>query len=624
MSEGFVSRLAQFGPDIHSGLTDLYTKNVDAVYARIIALAQTTHDARSKKLRQRDRDQPADWFQSEKAIGYVAYTDRLAGDLKGVKKKIPYLKAHGITYLHLMPLLNPRPGENDGGYAVVDFRNVAPSLGTMRDLASLADALHDENISLTIDLVLNHVAMEHDWAVKAREGDSTYRDYFYIFPDREIPDQFECSLPEVFPDFAPGNFTWNDEVEGWVWTTFNSYQWDVNWSNPQVLVEFLDIIGFLANQGVDCLRLDAIAFLWKRLGTSSQNQSEVHSITQVLRAFARIVAPSMIFQAEAIVGPSDVGAYLGEGRFIGKVSDVAYHNSLMVQIWSAFAARDARLMSVALNRFAELPPGTAWTTYLRCHDDIGWAIDDTDVASLGWDGFGHRSFLADYYSGNFDGSFARGLVFQENPATGDRRISGSSASLAGVESALELMELAQRSQAVESALDRLTCGYAIVFGFGGLPLIYMGDEWGLLNDYSYTSRPQEASDNRWVHRPFMPDFEELNSDQRYIAQELSSRITRLSAARAALPQLHASQKSIVLPTSRNEVFMVLREGERGSLLQIYNVSPDTLTISGSELPWEPRSIELITGDSLELGDQIHIPPFAHWWLLPRERSRLAQ
>lgn len=616
MSIDFASRLARFGPDIHSGLNDLYGDNIDAIYAQVISIAQSTHDSRSKALKERDEKQPADWFQSEKAIGYVAYTDRFAGNLQGVKKKIPYLKALGVTYLHLMPLLNSRPGENDGGYAVMDFRNVAPALGSMRDLASLTRALHDQDISLTIDLVLNHVAMEHEWAIKAREGNSIYRDYFYVFPDREIPDQFEQSLPEVFPDFAPGNFTWNDELNGWVWTTFNSYQWDLNWSNPQVLLEFLDIIGFLANQGVDCLRLDAIAFLWKRLGTSSQNQSEVHSITQVLRAFARVIAPSMIFQAEAIVGPGDVGAYLGEGRFTGKVSDVAYHNSLMVQIWSAFAARDARLMSVALNRFAELPSGTAWTTYLRCHDDIGWAIDDSDAESLGWSGFGHRSFLADFYSGEFDGSPSRGVVFQENPATGDRRISGSTASLAGIESALEIADTLHSTRALDMALERIICGYSIVFGFGGLPLIYMGDEWGLLNDYSYVNRPLEAPDNRWVHRPFMPNFENLDPVQKKIAQELSARLTRLAAARSALPQLHASQNSIVLPTSNNAVFMVLREGDRGSLLQIYNVSPDSVTISGSELPWEPRSIELITGSILELGDQIHIPAFGHWWLLP--------
>lgn len=616
MPHVFASRLAEFGPDIRSGLVDLYCENVDALYGRIISLAQSTYESRSIKLKKRDVDRPSDWFQSESSIGYVAYTDRFAGDLKGVEGKIPYLKSLGITYLHLMPLLKPRPGENDGGYAVMDFRNVSPEVGTIRDLALLTDKLHDNDITLTIDLVLNHVAMEHEWAVKARAGDPTYRHYFYIYPDREIPDQLEQSLPEVFPEFAPGNFTWNHELNGWVWTTFNSFQWDLNWSNPEVLLEFLEIIGFLANQGVDCLRLDAIAFLWKRPGTSSQNQPEVHSITQVLRAFSRIVAPSLIFQAEAIVGPMDVGAYLGEGRFVGKVSDVAYHNSLMVQIWSAFAARDARLMAIALNRFAELPSGTAWTTYLRCHDDIGWAIDDSDASALGWSGHGHRSFLADYYSGDFEGSQARGLVFQENPLTRDRRISGSAASLAGVEVALEIPDRSQRERALEQAMDRITCGYAIVFGFGGLPLVYMGDEWGLTNDYTYKERPWESADNRWVHRPFLPTFEDLDPIRKKIAQELSARITRLAAARTALPQLHAAQQSFIMTTSRNPVFLIERSGTRGSLLQVYNVSPEPTTISADELPYAIQPVDLITGNSITIGDQIHIPAFTHWWLLP--------
>jgi len=616
MNAAFANRLAQWGPDIRSGLTDLDLDNPDSIYARIINLARETHKNRSQQLKDRDRTQPADWFQRETAIGYVAYTDRFAGDLQGVSKKIPYLKSLGVTYLHLMPLLKPRPGLNDGGYAIMDFREVSPELGSIRDLEKLAAALHHQDISLTIDLVLNHVAREHEWARRARDGEAKYRDYFYIFPDRIMPDQFEQSLPEVFPDFAPGNFTWDEHLDGWVWTTFNSYQWDVNWSNPEVLMEFLEIIGFLANLGVDCLRLDAIAFLWKRMGTSCQNQSEVHSLTQILRAFTRIVAPSMIFQAEAIVGPNEVGAYLGQGRFEGKVSDVAYHNSLMVQVWSAFAARDARLMEIALNRFAQLPAGTAWTTYLRCHDDIGWAIDDSDAQALGWSGFGHRSFLADYYSGEFEGSPARGLVFQRNPATGDRRISGSAASLAGIESALQIVDPSVREKALAEGIMRVCCGYAIIFGFGGLPLIYMGDEWGLLNDYNFEQRILEAPDNRWAHRPFMPSFDQFTGDTLKVAQELSAHITLLASARKKLPQLHADQRSIIRSTSNNAIFYVIREGSRGELLQIYNVGPDTVSLSVTELPWPIDNMELITGKAIEFGDQIHIPGYAHWWLLP--------
>ena len=611
MPSEFARRLASFGPDIRLGLDDIGFTDPDSVYASVIAIAERNYSERTKKLKARDLAQPADWFQSEKAVGYVAYTDRFAGDLNGVAKRIPYLKSLGITYLHLMPLLQPRPGENDGGYAVMNYREVNPAIGSMKDLAELTEKLHDNEITLTIDLVLNHVAREHEWAVRAENGDPKYQAYFYVYPDRVTPDEFEACLPEVFPDFAPGNFTWSEELHAWVWTTFNSYQWDVNWSNPEVLLEYLDIIGFLANQGVDCLRLDAIAFMWKRLGTSSQNLPEVHSITQILRAFARIVAPSLIFQAEAIVGPHDIGAYLGEGKYAGKVSDVAYHNSLMVQIWSALAARDSRLMEVALNRFEALPVGTTWTTYLRCHDDIGWAIDDSDASSLGWDGFGHRSFLANFYSGGFEGSFARGEVFQYNPETGDRRISGSTASLAGLEIAIHN----QNQDQINEAIDRIVLGYTIVYGFGGLPLLYMGDELGLLNDHSYRENIEESGDNRWMHRPYFPQEDGPYSTS--VAQELTQRLTLLATARKALPALHARQTTRVSSTSAPAVSFVTREGEFGQLLEIYNVSENNITLDLAELPYPIEPVDLITGHSVVVtGDALHIPAFAAFWVGP--------
>jgi amylosucrase len=268
----------------------------------------------------------------------------------------------GVTYLHLMPLLTTRPAPNDGGYAVVDYRTVRPDLGDTDDLRALTTTLRDHGVSLCLDLVLNHVAREHEWAERARAGEQRYRDYFYVFPDREEPDAYEATLPEVFPDFAPGNFTWDDDLDGWVWTTFNDYQWDVNWANPDVLCEYADIILNLANHGVEVLRLDAIAFIWKRLGTDCQNQPEVHALTQALRALTRIACPAVVFKAEAIVGPKDLLAYLGEGRHHGKVSDLAYHNSLMVQIWSMLATRDAVLGSHAIQQLTPPPPSTAWIT----------------------------------------------------------------------------------------------------------------------------------------------------------------------------------------------------------------------------------------------------------------------
>ena len=391
-----------------------------------------------------------------------------------------------------MPLLTPRPDPNDGGYAVADYRTVRSDLGDVDELRDLATVLREQGISLCIDLVLNHTAREHAWAEAARAGDAEKRDYYLVFPDRDLPDQYEQSLPEVFPDFAPGSFTFDDDLAGWVWTTFNDYQWDLNWANPSVLCEFADILLGWANVGVEVFRLDAIAFLWKRLGTSCQNQPEVHDLTQALRTVARIAAPAVLFKAEAIVGPADLPAYLGTGAHAGKVSDLAYHNSLMVQVWSMLASGEVGLAAIALQNLPQPPSTTSWITYLRCHDDIGWAIDDTDAWRAGLNGFAHRRFLADWYAGAHPGSWARGLVFQENSTTGDRRISGSLASLAG------------RECHDPGAVARILLAHAVVLSFGGLPVIWMGDEVGLLNDRGWADEPTHAGDNRWAHRPRMP------------------------------------------------------------------------------------------------------------------------
>ena len=391
-------------PDLLTGLIPLYgAQRAPLLAAELVGLASAAYVARSDRLHVRDIERMLrpDWLQDPAMVGYAAYTERFGGHLRGVTGHLPYLAELGVTYLHLMPLLRPREGDNDGGYAVADYRSVRPDLGTMDDLEALAESLHGAGMSLVLDLVLNHVAREHDWAARARAGDPAYREYFHVFPDRTVPDAYELTLPEVFPDFAPGNFTWDDDLDGWVWTTFNEFQWDVNWANPAVLREYASTILDLANRGVDVLRLDAIAFMWKRLGTDCQGQPEVHAITQVLRAVTRIACPAVAFLAEAIVAPTKLLDYLGTGSYSGKVSDLAYHNSLMVQVWSMLAARDVRLAVQALGALPPKPPSATWLTYLRCHDDIGWAIMDEDAAALGMNGHAHRSFLAHWYAGDF-------------------------------------------------------------------------------------------------------------------------------------------------------------------------------------------------------------------------------
>lgn len=620
MSSCFEERRNRWLPDLREGLDAVYDES--ELLDRVETLMRESYEARSAELRRRDRQRllNPDWFQRETEIGYAAYADLFAGTLAGITERISYLTDLGVTYLHLMPLLEPRPAPNDGGYAVADYNRVRPDLGTMSDLENLAAELHKAGISLTLDLVLNHVAKEHRWATAAQHGNERYRRYFHIFANREMPDAFERTLPEVFPATAPGSFTFDASVGGWIWTTFNSWQWDLNWSNPDVFMEFASIILSLANRGIDCLRLDAIAFIWKRLGTDCQNQPEVHAITQALRAITRIVAPSMIFKAEAIVAPEIVTSYLGSGRRAGKVSDLAYHNSLMVQAWSTLATRDARLAEKALSSMRPKATSTAWATYLRCHDDIGWAIDDRDAAELGLNGTAHRSFLADFYSGAYPDSFATGADFQTNPGTGDRRTSGSAGSLTGIESALiRAGGDAGSAQpfALELAIDRLLCAYALVIGFGGLPLIYMGDELGLCNDYSYLDSPDHAGDNRWMHRPAMPwDRAALRNQPGTVEEKVFSGLRAIINARKRLPGLHAAVESVVSAGSDPSILVVGRRHAAGDVVQIYNFAERDASVAWSELgrPGD-RILEEITGREVEAnGSRLTVPPYGALWL----------
>jgi amylosucrase len=567
--ELFGLRLDRWWADLDDGLSAVYEHDqVDQLARRLVGLAAAAFRDRAPDLQRLDLERTLDpaWFQDESMLGYAAYAERFAGNLSGIAGKIGYLKELGVSYLHLMPLLEPREGDSDGGYAVADYRRVRSDLGTMDDLRKLATELRGDGISLVLDLVLNHVAEEHAWAAAAKKGDQRYRDYFYVFPDRTEPDRYEATLPEVFPDFAPGSFSYSAELDGWVWTTFNTWQWDVNWSNPDVFFEYADIILFLANAGVEVLRLDAIAFVWKRMGTNCQNQPEVHPITQALRAVARIACPAMLFKAEAIVAPQDLVHYLGQGAHHGKVSDIAYHNSLMVQIWSMLAAKDASLAAHALRAIPPVPSSTTWVTYIRCHDDIGWAIDADDAAAVGLNGFSHQSFLSDYYSGIYPGSPARGLVFQANPATGDRRISGTAASLAGLDTANSAADL-------DLVVGRLFLAHAIVMGWGGIPVLWMGDEIATANDPDWAAEPGHEPDNRWAHRPRMDwDRAAGRHDLHSVQGRVFLGLKHLAQARAALPQLEATVAAEVPLLSDPGILPVLRRHPLGPLLELFNVT----------------------------------------------------
>lgn len=617
--EVFALRLDRWWDDLHDGLAAVYAQP-DALLVDLVTAAAQAYAERDPDLHRLDleRTLAPDWFQRPEMLGYAAYAERFAGDLAGVADAIPYLGELGVTYLHLMPLLRPREGENDGGYAVADYRTVRPDLGTMDDLRALAARLRDAGISLVLDLVLNHVAREHEWARLAREGSARHRWYFHVFPDRAEPDAYERTLWEVFPDFAPGSFTWDDALGGWVWTTFHSWQWDLNWANPDVFAEMARVVLFLANAGVEVLRLDAIAFLWKRLGTDCQNQPEVHQLTRALHALTRIACPAVIFKAEAIVGPADLAAYLGVGPLWGKVSDLAYHNGLMVQVWSMLAAKDVRLASHALRSLPRVPSTTAWVTYLRGHDDIGWAISDADAVAVGTDPAAHRAFLSEWYSGDFPMSDARGLVFQHNRATGDRRISGTAASLVGLEAARESGDPAW----VDAAVARLLLAHAIVLSWGGIPVLWSGDELALPNDPAWADEPDHADDNRWANRPRLdPAAVARLDDPASLESRVFQGLRHLARVRAGLPHLHAAVAAEILGPDDPGVLLVVRRHPVGTLLAAANVTGDWRPVTGARLRelGLATATDALTGDEVAPGedDNLWLAPWRAVWLVAR-------
>ena len=612
----FQLRMARSAPDLWPMLETLYGQHPG--YAQFCTdLTQALAEgwaARPADLKILDlqRDLEPDWFQRADMAGYVFYIDRFAGTLKGVLDKLDYLEDLGITYVHFMPCLKPRPGDSDGGYSVMDYRSINPDYGTLKDFKAVSAELRGRGISLCIDLVLNHTAKEHDWARRAAAGDRDAQDMYLMFDSPELPQAYSKTLVEVFPDNAPGNFTHYPEFDKWVWTTFNEHQWDLNWANPRVFLEITKIMLHLANTGVDILRLDAVAFMWKRMGTRCQSEPEVHMLLQALRACSRIAAPAVIHLEEAIVSPQEMLPYLGRGRHDGREGNLAYHNSLMVQFWGALATRDTRLMThVLATHFPDRLTNATYDTYIRCHDDIGWAITDEDAAALGLTGPAHRAYLSDFYEGGFPGSFAQGVLFQVNEATGDKRISGSFASLAGLEKASTEAEK-------EAALQRILLGHALIAGFGGIPLIYMGDELAMLNDYSYLQNPDHAHDSRWVHRPRM-DW--ALAATRHSGEGLASRaflgVQHILARRRATPDLHGGHPTRILTTGPAPVFAVQRQAPTAAILCLFNFSEGWQHLSGDWLRANGVSAfhDALSDAPVHLhGDQLALPPFGRVWL----------
>ncbi|MCB0061323.1 MAG: alpha-glucosidase C-terminal domain-containing protein [Caldilineaceae bacterium] len=609
----FDRRLTDHFEQLFRLLVGLYGNHYDFFYhlTQIVALAARSWLARSPELQALDAEREANptWHQSQTMLGGVCYVDLFAGDLQKLREKIDYFQELGLTYLHLMPLFKAPEGDSDGGYAVSDYRAVDARLGTMEDLRQLATELRHAGISLVLDFVFNHTSDEHRWATAALAGNPDYQEYYFFFPDRTLPDAYDRTLREIFPDQHPGSFTYREESGQWVWSTFNSFQWDLNYSNPMVFTEMAGEMLFLANVGCEVLRLDALAFIWKRLGTDCENLPEAHQLVQAFNALLRIAAPTLLFKSEAIVHPDEVAKYIGE-----KECQLSYNPLLMALLWNSLATREVRLLRHAMSYRFKIPAQTSWVNYIRCHDDIGWTFDDGDANALGINGYDHRRFLNAFYTGRFPGSFARGLPFQENPKTGDARISGTLASLAGLERALQIND----PDEIELAIRRILMLHAIILSIGGIPLLYLGDEVGWCNDYSYRNDPAKAEDSRWVHRPpIHAEKLERRHDPEQVEGEIYRRLHRLITLRRETAGFGGNQMEVI-PIGSDHIFGFVRTHAEQRILVVANFTEKKQFVQANELRLYGLGYhfcELITGEQVSINEEaLQLAPYQVMWL----------
>jgi len=583
---------------------------------------------RSEKLKTKDieREKDHNWFLNQKWVGMALYTDGFADNLSGLKDKLHYFQELGVNMIHIMPILQCPDGKSDGGYAVSDFRRVDRRIGNNDDLHALSESLNQRDILLTLDVVVNHTSNEHEWAKRARRGEKKYQDYYYLFDNREIPDMFEETMPEVFPETSPGNFTWDEEMKKWVMTVFNNFQWDLNYSNPAVFIEMLDIILFWGNQGADIIRLDAVAFLWKKIGSVCQNEREAHLILQLMKDCCQVTAPGVLFIAEAIVAPVEITKYFGEDAINAKECEIAYNATFMALLWDAVATKNAKLLYQGLISLPDKLERATWLNYVRCHDDIGLGFDDADIRAVGYEPVGHRQFLIDYFIGDFSDSDAKGLPFGHNHKTGDARISGSLASLVGLETALDSKNL----QRIDNAVQHILMLHSLILSFGGIPLLYYGDELGRLNDYEYLNDEHKAHDSRWAHRPnFDWDKAELRHQSGTIEYQIFNAIKKMIAVRKEIPAFADFNNRELIHIENPHLFVFSRFNltrTAGGVLVVVNfdANPQHLDMNHPHI----KSVlsyghitDLLSGDTPSLfKDQLVIPPYHFYWLTDKQRT----
>ena len=607
--EIFQERLNHHHDELRWLYTELYHN--DDMFAELCDQMYQYFTARRRALKNRDleREKNPDWFRQKDMLGMMLYIDNFAGNIKGVSAKLPYLKECNVNCLHLMPFLDTPKGRSDGGYAVADFRKVRPDLGSMKDLAALADKCHKNGMNLCMDFVMNHTSEDHEWAKKARQGDGEYMSRYFFYNNREIPDEYEKTVPQVFPTTAPGNFTWLPDIGHYVMTTFYPYQWDLNYGNPRVFNEMMYNFLFLANQGMDVIRIDAVPYIWKQLGTNCRNLPQVHNIVRMMRMICEIVCPGVLLLGEVVMEPEKVVPYFGSVE--KPECHMLYNVTTMATTWNTVATRDARLLRQQMDIINRLPKDYVFLNYLRCHDDIGWGLDYGWLGQFGIDEVAHKKYLSDFFTGKYENSFARGELYNADPASGDARQCGTTASLCGIEKAAYEKDEEATKRAIRYDLTL----HAYMLTQSGIPVIYSGDEIGQENDYTYHEDPKKWEDSRYLHRGnFQWDKAELRHTKGTIPGEMFEGLSKLETIRKSHPVFESTADCRTVDTWDDSILGLIKEKNGEKLVALFNFSEyDKVAWINEE---DGMYEDLISGRQMEARG-VQIPAFGCYWLLKK-------
>lgn len=592
----FVQRMEKHQDELRWLYMELYGN--DAMYAELCEQMHDYYSKRSTELRKRDikKEKNPDWFKEKEMLGMMLYIDNFAGDLKGVERKLSYLKECNVNCIHLMPFLDTPKGKSDGGYAVADFRKVRPDLGTMKDLARLTEKCHENDMNVCMDFVMNHTSEEHEWAKRARAGEGEYMSRYFFYDNGDIPARYEETVPQVFPTTAPGNFTWLPEIGHYVLTTFYPYQWDLNYRNPRVFNEMMYNFLFLANQGMDIIRIDAVPYIWKELGTSCRNLKEVHTIVRMMRMIAEIVCPSVILLGEVVMEPEKVVPYFGTVE--KPECHMLYNVTTMATTWNSIATRDIRLLKKQMDIVSRLPKQYTFLNYLRCHDDIGWGLDFDTMKQWGMEEPSHKRYLNDYFTGKIADSISRGELYNDDPVTQDARFCGTTASMCGIEAA----GFEGNAEKMQTAIQEDLMLHAYMLTQSGIPMLYSGDELGQVNDYSYKEDAEKVSDSRYLHRgAFLWELADKRKDLSTVQGKLFQILNRLEQIRRQENVFSQEAEVYTYDVHNDSILGILREYKGERFIALFNFSEREQTAWMQE---EGIFRNLVNGEIVEVKDPV--------------------